>query len=379
MIRKILGEETVLSILTNDPSNMPKDEKINVILDPLLLPVYLKTHRKLDGIKSIKNLNLIRFFIDCDAVVVRGGDAFSSVYGSLSLLSRVLESYPSVMLQKRVAFLGHTFEPLIAEGPIGSFALRLLKKELDLASFVTVREEQSRIRLKKLGIDDQKIFVAPDVAFLLEHSKREVAENILHKIVNRDSSSVIGVTNSYSLYNLFTKSGVKDEYSSFVAKILDRLVTNFDVKIVLLPHSFIPGKDDRRINWEIYERSTQKAFIYPLPGVFSPELAKALIGCFDMVVSFGRLHPIIHSVSQGVPCMGLDYSCRMEGFFNSLDLNGYSIRLTELDFTKFMDTFDRIWSKRDAVSIDLQEKMQLVEARSVTALDLFRTFLCSGN
>jgi len=378
MIRKILGEETYISILTNDPSNITRDSRINVVLDPLLVPAYFRNQRNLKGILVSENLAITNLFSNCDAVVVRGGDALSSVYGSLSFLARVLESYPSILFKKPLCFLGHTFEFLNSNTFLDSFTEKLLKKELQIASFVTVREQRSLIQLRKLEVNNRKMFLAPDVAFQLRPSEKNFAENILHKTLYKEHRSIIGVTNSYSLYHFFKTSQAKNEYINLVAKILDKIVTDFEVEIILLPHSFIPNKDDRLLNLEINERCTKKAYIHSLHEVFNPELAKALIGCFDMTVSLGRLHPIIHSVSQAIPCMGLDYSSRMDGFFDSLGMKGYSMNFTEIASPRFMETFERIWSQREFISEELKEKMQIVETKSAETMELFKNFLYSS-
>ena len=268
--------------------------------------------------EQLKKLCKIDVFGD-----IRGGDSFSDIYGLRKFIIGSLPCIICFLLNKHVVLLPQTY------GPYKTFISRFISRHIfKNASIILSRDKESVQVVKKLlkGNKTQKIILfCPDVAFWL--TPRKPSLHIIEPTIN-EKQTVIGFNVSGLLYHGgYTKNnmfGLKMEYKTFAKKMLEKFLSETDAEILLIPHTFTEkdsGESDTDACNEIYSNSkTQhRKRIHQIKNMCDQSEIKYVIGHCDFFVG-SRMHACIAAISQSIPTVGLAYSKKFIGVFDSIGM-----------------------------------------------------------
>ena len=192
-------------------------------------------------------------------------------------LRHLLDIYVAKRIGCRTAIVNHTFE--LVEPRL----LEVVKVAYGAMDLISVREETSKKRLTDLGIDPEKILIAPDFVFMTEPTAAERAPG--------GGARIALCPNSAYLKN------PAEEWSKLAGALLSQ---GHEVALVT---------NDFPIDHDTLDRLSERFDLPKLGAGLSYRDYSALLGGFDAVVS-SRLHTCVMALTAGtpvVPVEGLDF------------------------------------------------------------------------
>jgi len=197
-------------------------------------------------------------------------------------------------------------------GPISSPSnQRLTAKVIGAADEVSVRDNDSRAELIRIGVDGEKIRVSADPAFLIHPADENVVAKTMAKL------GVDGGFFAVSVRPLGKpeEDPVENERAAVqLSKVCAETARKYGLTPVIIPMQLT---QDGRICCQLHEmlnREGVKSVLYTPAN--APELIGVLSGA-QMVLSM-RLHLVIFASSAGVPVIGLSYDPKVNSMLQQL-------------------------------------------------------------
>jgi colanic acid/amylovoran biosynthesis protein len=286
--------------------------------------------RERTTLQAVLNADLI-----CD---ITGGDSFSDIYG----MGRFIKGY---LLKRTCQLTGKPFVMLPQTyGPFKSQTSGwLAKRVLDHSALIFSRDKEGLKVIEDLIGPSDKARLCPDVAFTLQPHVPESESNLLklrkaaietledQRIA--EDSQLIGLNVSGLLYfggytgkNEF---GLKDDYVQLVKGIINYFCSSGNSKLLLVPH-VVPldgsGENDlqacRKLREELPEELRLRVFTIEADEgrpFFDQCEVKYFIGQCDMMLG-SRMHATIAAISQCIPTVGLAYSKKFAGVYETVGI-----------------------------------------------------------
>ncbi len=239
---------------------------------------------------------------ECDLFILGGGGLF----GNLTFQANFIWGIQAIMAYrygKPVVMIGQSIGRIK-----GFFQRRMVRYLFNKASFIGVRDQQSRNRLKRLKVR-RKILVSPDLA-LYNHNGKNV--NTLHHI-------------SVCLREI---SNLPVAFHRNISSFLDWIISKHNWEVTLINFQ---EPDDRRINEKILEKM-QHANKVIYPGTIDQFYSsKIILGM--------RLHSIITAIKEQIPFIAINYASKVEDF---LEYAGLKQEICVTKFPKLQEKFEEI-------------------------------------
>ncbi len=264
---------------------------------------------------------------------VRGGDSFSDIYGMGRFLLGFFMAWSVILVRGEMVQFPQTYGPF--KSPLARWLARFL---LIRSSMVIARDERSRKVAQDLLGDGYEVHLSPDVAFSLAATRPETI-SLEPALPSPATRGVIGLNvnglmyhGGYTRANMF---GLKLNYAAFLTDLVKALLNEHDGELWLVPHTFAsPGdvesdQDASRCLRESLPPALQ-ARVRIVVAEYDHHDIKGVIGGFDFFVG-SRMHACIAALSQGVPCVGVAYSMKFEGVFESVGMGEWVVDGREVE------------------------------------------------
>jgi polysaccharide pyruvyl transferase WcaK-like protein len=286
---------------------------------------------------------------------VRGGDSFSDIYGLKRFILAFLPVLSVILIKGSIAHLPQTY------GPFRTRTARCMARFLlRRSSVVIARDLESQRIAQELVGSRLKVRLSPDVAFAL-HSEAPEEIATEPQLVGNLSPGTIGLNvnglmfnGGYHGGNMF---GLKLDYRAFLPALINRLLSETEVEILLVPHTLAepgdPESDNEacRLVRDLLP-SGQQERVRIVTGDYDAHQLKGIIRQCDFFIG-SRMHSCIAALSQGVPCVGVAYSMKFAGVFESVGMKDWVIDGRVTDCEPTIDTILNLYQKRDAVRVGL--------------------------
>lgn len=305
---------------------------------------------------------------------IRGGDSFSDIYGVSQLLIGSLPAIIALFLKKRLILLPQTYGPYnsIISKIIASFILKRAHR-------VISRDKAGLIFLQNILKPDtaRNIKFCPDVAFMLDPIKPE------HVIVNPPLSQIkdiplFGLNVSGLMYiegygknNAF---GLTMDYRIFTQKLALAILNKTDAHILFVPHTFSPpiaSDPDACLDVIKLLPDIYKDRIHIVAKEYDQSELKAIIGQCDFFVG-SRMHACIAALSQEIPTVGVAYSKKFAGVFESVGMEDVVVDGRSVGAEEAVERVLKWFYERAMVKEKLREKISTAKDQ---ILDIFQKIL----
>lgn len=307
-----------------------------------------------------------RILFEADLVAdITGGDSFSDIYGFRKFFLVFLCKWLVILSGKKLVLLPQTYGPFR-----GSLTKALAKYVLNHASLVYSRDRVSVEYAKSLidiSVRNGRVRFAPDVAFILDPQKPSNMDIGSLLDVRTNKSVVVGINVSGLLYygkhaenNTF---GLREDYRQIIRRIVDLFMAKKNVLILLVPHIFPPPEmvevermeNDFAACLSIYkEFSTMyPQRIFMVRGSYNHGQIKYIIGLCDFFIG-SRMHACIAALSQDIPAVGIAYSKKFEGVFETIGCKQMVVDMRNAGIDKILDTVTRTFEQREATARHLK-------------------------
>ncbi len=375
----------------NDPHmklNIPKQRsKKDIIFNGLKLRFLLYLviiwkllrYMKIDITKVIRHDKILKQYLDADIVIdLRWGDRFADVhrYGI-----------------RYAIFCPHRYEPLIPiilgrpyiifPQTIGPFCDRLTfefnisKFIFDKAKVIMVREKTSMSTMLKIGIPSKKMYLLPDIAFLLDPVSLEDVNNIFKKENIPTNFPIVGITLRIgsTVTGKKTISPRDDEnYVQVMVDIAIYMQKKYNCSILLIPHAGI--KSESFLYTDFLNRIKNNKNIFCLQNrEYSTEELRGIIGkCYIHLSAY--LHASVASLSMCVPAINFSYSdFKSKGFFEFADQEKYVISIKNLTLEEAKTKVEDLWNNREKIRKELELKIPEIRRQIMFAGELTKNVL----
>jgi colanic acid/amylovoran biosynthesis protein len=305
---------------------------------------------------------------------ITGGDSFSDIYGMRRFLIGFLRTWLVLFFNKKLVLLPQTYGPY-KRPLVKKMAGHILKR----AVLVYSRD--------KVGIDfvnallnnpqDGKIRFSPDVAFVLDAREPKRLDIEPSAGLRSQNSIVVGLNVSgllfnsgYDRNNMF---GLRSNYKDLIYAVIEMLLKNKGVFILLVPHVFSPPGSvecDPDACTAVYEffRKEHRNRIFLVQGEYDQGEIKHVIGMCDFFVG-SRMHSCIAAMSQCVPAVGIAYSRKFHGVFESIGLADCVVDARTCTEGDLLEKISSVFERRELIRKHLQNTIPSIQRQ---VLDIFK-------
>lgn len=305
-------------------------------------------------------------------VISGGGDSFSDIYGLQRMVFGSLMSISAILMGKKLVLLPQTYGPY--EHSLSRIIARCIIKN---SSVIMARDQMSVDFIKKDLLKNKKgynVRFCPDVAFVLD----SIAPQAVSIIPPLERNEYIGLNVSGLLYNggysRDNMFGLCFDYKIMIYKLIINILEATKYDLVLVPHVFSDGiESDYNACLDIHKMVSE---IYPervhvVCGDYDQSQIKSIVGKCEFFIG-SRMHACIAAVSQNVPSIGIAYSQKFFGVFDSVGLGSFTIDGRSVNESKLIDIcMDLIRHKNDAYAVLNRNIPVIKEQLSLAFHDLF--------
>lgn len=258
---------------------------------------------------------------------IRGGDSFSDIYGMGRFLLGWLMAWTVLLVRGDIVQFPQTFGPY--RSPVARHLARYLLRR---SSVILARDRQSRQVAQELVGPKRTVTLSPDVAFSLEPVPPPRIET-MPPLEAECPPRAVGLNVSGLLYNGgYTRKNMfelKMDYSAFVHELAQTLLAEQSGDVWLVPHTYAARGNVESDN-EAAERL--RAGLPPdlqprvrlVTGEYNSHEIKWIVGQCDFFIG-SRMHACIAALSQGIPCVGVAYSMKFAGVFETVGMADWVI------------------------------------------------------
>jgi colanic acid/amylovoran biosynthesis protein len=258
---------------------------------------------------------------------IRGGDSFSDIYGMRRFVIASLEAFSAQLVARKFVHFPQTYGPFKSR-----FAKLVAKHLLGKSVLVMARDHSSAKVAESLLGSAKKLLICPDVAFALP----AVAPPLIETFPKSDGvigKGTIGLNINGLMYNGgYDRSNMFHldlDYPKFVQDLIARLLAESDYDILLVPHTYARRGDVESDNAACEDvrdslDSSSARRVSLISGEYDQHEIKSIIAHCDFFIG-SRMHSCIAALSQGIPCVGVAYSFKFEGVFESVGMRDWVI------------------------------------------------------
>lgn len=308
------------------------------------------------------------------AIAVSGGDSFSDIYGLGRLFYVTLPQLLAMSLGVKVIMLPQTIGPF-RSAPSRWIARFMMRR----ASLVYSRDKPGIDEIHKLldSPDQQaKARFCYDMGFVVEpHPPRQLDLGGLEQALEADDRPLVGLNVSgLLLMGGYTRSNMFDlklNYSDLIDRLITHLIEDKQVNVLLVPHVFGNNEESDTVAARtVHERlkSRHRAHLFCAQGLYDQNEIKHIIGLCDFFVG-SRMHACIAALSQGIPAIGVAYSDKFSGVFDSVGAGSMVVDPRQLTVDETVNAISQAFDEREATRARLRDTMPRIKARVISLLD----------
>ena len=267
----------------------------------------------------------LKIISDADiAVSASGGDSFSDIYGLSRFFYVALPQLLTIIMGKHLIFLPQTIGPF--KGRLSRKIAKFLMRHAEIIysrDIEGVREAKLLLNLKD---NDTKVRFCYDMGFVVEPHRPNhfdligINENGLalatRPLIGLNVSGLL-LLGGYTKKNMFN---LKVDYQELIDSIIKTLIEEKEANILLVPHVF--GDQEESDSFAVYATYERLKDRYPdrlycVSGTYDQNEIKYIIGRCDFFIG-SRMHACIGALSQSIPAIGISYSRKFIGVFESI-------------------------------------------------------------
>ncbi|MGA8259078.1 MAG: polysaccharide pyruvyl transferase family protein [Arenicellales bacterium] len=346
-----------------------RDHIVQILLCRLKMALFRR--RRTEPPPAESKISVLDALMRSDLVLdASSGDGFTDLYGVLRFYKEVSRKWLALILGRKLVLLPQSIGPFLNPlyGAIAGYILRHSHR-------VFVRDAVSLARARRCAgrrCDGNKIKLVPDLAFALETPDDAKPRSVLQ--YESDGTRIIGINVSGLLLNepLLHDFKLKAGYRDTVVALIDEFLSNSELRIVLVPHVLgaHPESDETACQTilETYGDDRRDRIRIGSDGSSTVADVKHVISQFEFFIG-ARMHACIAALSQGVPTLGLAYSDKFAGVFETVGLRSCVADLRTLRAEEIAVQAWNAYRRRAETAQTLSDGVRQAKASVCTAMD----------
>ena len=298
---------------------------------------------------------------------ITGGDSFSDIYGLQRFFKSFLLKWLISINKKKVVLMPQTYGPF--KHQLTTFLAKVIIKR---ANLVYSRDYDGIKYLKEMlneQIFNEKVSFSPDVAFILDAKKPGLDLSGLTKAGK--NGCVVGLNISGLLFNGgYTQDnmfGLSIDYRQMIFGVIDFIMSLKNTKIVFIPHVISESEDNVENDFTACKIVYTDAYgkykdrLIPPPFIRCQSEIKYIIGMTDFFLG-SRMHSCIAAMSQQIPTIGLAYSKKFKGVFETVGMGSYVADLRNTTVEDIVSLISTVTKEKKGIKDKL--KITIPEAQN---------------
>lgn len=312
---------------------------------------------------------------------ITAGDSFSDIYGMKRFIFGYLVKHLCQMTGKPFVMLPQTYGPFDSK-----LAKRLAAKIVKEAEFIYSRDNEGITVVKQLLSGTDKAAQCPDVAITLEPrlpEKSKIKDGMLSEIVFGDEAcQIVGLNVSGLLYNDgYTGNnefGLVCDYKDLLGNIIEYFASLPNTKVLLVPHvvpeDFEVENDLAACSklWSSVEDELRNKVVVAETAegqeFFDQCEIKSIIGKCDFFMG-SRMHSTIAAISQCIPTVGLAYSKKFSGVYDTIGIADCVVDLRASNTQGVIDRIKTLFSNKENIRQRLEKNIPSAKRKVLSIFD----------
>jgi len=316
--------------------------------DEAVLEAMLEGFRKRDTtvIRRGDFFKTLTEIANCDIFVSGGGSLFQDATSSRSFLYYIGLVFLAKLFGKKVMIFAQGI------GPLRNKINRLIAGFiLDRVDLITLRDEDSRTSLVKMGVRRPPIYVTADPAFLMTVPS-----------ASGGGQPQLGI----SVRNIAYCPDMEDKLFRRLAESIDYLVEKHKLQPVFI---LFRNPEDKLKASKVMEMMKHKSQVVFKDG--RPNEMLSLFPHFELVIGM-RLHSLIFAALCRVPMLGISYDPKVRAFMKAIGQPCVNI---DEGSGRMIELLEETLKNKEAVKRELESKNKSLYDNANFNFDLFfRTF-----
>ncbi len=328
-----------------------------------IIPFSVLRNKIIQGNSCLREIEQADFIGD-----IRGGDSFSDIYGLKDLLLSSLPVIIVILLDKKIVLLPQTYGPFksIIAQKIGRYIISKAYKvcSRDFAGIDYIKN------LLGSKVTNTTVLFCPDVAFKLDSIKPEIID-IHPPLENEKRPTLIGVNINGLMYNGgYTRKNMFDlkiDYKELTLHLIVKLLKDTGAHLLLIPHTFGPpgnlnsDPDASQKILSLVDKEYRNR-VHMVVSEHNQSGMKGIIGLCDFFIG-SRMHACIAGLSQGIPTIGIAYSKKFLGVFDSIGAGSAVLDARTLDEATIIEKVFSTYQSRDKLPTDIKRNITEAQKR----------------
>lgn len=337
-----LGDEAILqSIVTQLRASLPVE--ITVFSRNPADTLQRQRVERAIAVRAMGRNEIIPEVKRLDLLIVGGGGILFDPEARLYLREALIAEETGVPVMLYAVGAGPLEDPVTRE---------LVRRALDGASAVTVRENGARHLLEEIGVR-REIVVTADPALLLEPEPLPAGTLRREGIDGRGRRVAISVREPGAAAPDLSRGG----YHALLASAADFMVDRFNAEVVFIPME--RQVQDLQHAHAVASRMLRAQYATVLKGDYTPGQMLSLLSRFDFAVGM-RLHFLLFTALRNVPFVALPYAPKVGGFLDQLGLAMPPLK--QVNAGRLIAHIDQSWDRRAALQERLTERLAPLRA-----------------
>lgn len=303
---------------------------------------------------------------------IHGGDSFSDIYGLGRYYSTILPDVVTLLLNKPLVFLPQTY------GPYKHSLTKHIARFLIMRSCIVLcRDKNGPDTVRKIIGSSKltpKILFCPDVAFFLH---RNSVPGLIFKDQSENKKSLVGINVNGLLYkggyNQNNMFGLNLDYGKLITGVIQNFLLKSDANITLIPHNNAPRgniESDLEACEEVIKNISGglKDRIHIMELKHSPSEIKGVISKCDFFIG-SRMHACIAALSSGIPAIGIAYSKKFMGVFESIGAKDLVLDARSVEMETALNLIWRHFENRDLWKTSLKARIRDLQKRIIDVFE----------
>ncbi len=310
-----------------------------------------------------------------DMVVdITGGDSFSDLYGMRRFVLGFLRKCLVLLFKKDLIMLPQTY------GPFKRYAAKAMARHILRRARLVYSRDRAGIEYIRglLNVQNGTVKFSPDVAFILDSQEPKHLAIWPSEDTRQQGSVLVGLNVSALLFNGgYTGNnmfGLQSDYGELIYGIIETLLKDDEVVVLLIPHVFPTEQGDVESDPDschhVYEEMCGKyeGRIFLVSGKYSHNEIKHAIGLCDFMIG-SRMHACIAALSQCIPAVGIAYSKKFQGVFESIGVSDCVIDARKVNKKTVIEGVKAHFCRRGEIRKHLEEVMPDIKSDILSILD----------
>jgi len=270
--------------------------------------------RSIDGIIAVGGMHIdarrLSQLSRADRIVVLGADSIDGAYGIRSISQRVSLLNVAVAQGRSAELANFSFRKNASQDALAAL------RQLDPRVRLTARDRNSQERIIAALRRDVGVF--PDVAAYMQPSSTPTVDELADWIGSRGRPTAVLVPNTHlAAFNGTGHEEVRRRFASYVSALNEA-----GFAVVVLAHDIREEPGDVALSQDLVAGTDPQTCRVAVPR--NAQEAKGMLGAASVVVT-ARMHAGVAALSQGIPCVGLDYVDKFTGQFEWYGADEYVV------------------------------------------------------